>query len=119
MVATPAPDRLPSERELLACVIEAARLFGWTHCYHTHDSRHSAAGWPDVVLVRPATTGAFGRALFVELKRSERQRLTADQVAWGQALLSAGLDWRRWTWASWHSGEIEAVLRGQNSPPAG
>jgi len=104
------PSRLPPERDLLTCVVETARLFGWL-AYHPWRSDNSERGWPDLVLVKPGTTGAYGRALFVELKRSDRQRLTADQAAWGQALLSAGLDWRRWTWQDWHSGEVERVLR--------
>ena len=44
-------DGLTGERELLAAVIDLARLRRWL-CYHTHDSRHSAAGFPDLLLVR-------------------------------------------------------------------
>lgn len=59
-------------------VIDLARALGWL-VYHTFDSRHSAAGFPDLVLARG------GRLLFVELK-SEKGTLKADQLLWLDAL---------------------------------
>ena len=38
------------EREWQAQVVSAAQALGWT-TYHTHDSRRSDKGWPDLVLV--------------------------------------------------------------------
>jgi len=68
----------PSEREFQASVIAAARLRGWL-VYHTHDSRRSQPGFPDLVLVR-------GRQImFWELKAS-RGRLTPEQSVWLDAL---------------------------------
>lgn len=52
--------------------------------YHTHDSRRSAPGFPDVVAVHPAT----GAIAFLEIKR-ETGRLTANQVEWGAALANS------------------------------
>ena len=40
-----------TEREWQAQVVSAAQALGWT-TYHTHDSRRSNKGWPDLVLVR-------------------------------------------------------------------
>ena len=59
-------------------VVQLARLCGWM-VYHTHDSRGSAAGFPDLVLVRPP------RLLTVELK-SARGRLPPAQREWLEVL---------------------------------
>lgn len=71
-----------TEAELLALVMDAARLRGWL-AYHTHDSRHSAAGFPDVVLVRRE------RVVFAELK-TERGKVGIHQQMWLEALRDAG-----------------------------
>ena len=62
------------ESVLQTQVLALARLYGW-RWYHTHDSRHSPPGFPDLVLVRGA------RVIFAELK-TQRGRLTLDQRAW-------------------------------------
>lgn len=74
---------------------------GWA-AYHTHDSRHSAAGWPDLVLVRE-------RLLMAELKR-EKGQLSARQVYWIELLRGAGVELYVWRPSCWISGEIEEVL---------
>lgn len=66
------------EREFQAQVLQLAKLSGW-FCYHTHDSRRSAAGFPDLVLVRAP------RVLFAELK-SEKGQTRPEQAAWLEAL---------------------------------
>jgi VRR-NUC domain len=68
-------DALVTERDLQDWVIEFARLHGWSW-YHTHDSRRSPAGYPDICLARPG-----GPVIFVELKR-ENGRVTAEQRRW-------------------------------------
>ena len=40
-----------TETQLQSAIIELARLTGWL-VYHTHDSRHSAKGFPDLCMVR-------------------------------------------------------------------
>src|SRR5437879_6321024 len=60
--------------------IGEARLRGWL-VYHTHDSRRSEAGFPDIVAVHPRSR----RLLFLECK-SERGRTTDAQAAWLEAL---------------------------------
>jgi hypothetical protein len=63
-----------NEREWQSAVVEFALLHGWLY-YHTLDSRGSAAGFPDLVLVRA------GRLLFVELKTTQG-KLTPAQSLW-------------------------------------
>ncbi len=63
-----------SEKEFQAQVVELARLTGWL-CYHTHDSRRSAASFPDLVLVRPPVVR------FIELKAGTG-KLRPKQRAW-------------------------------------
>ena len=71
-------DRNLSERDLLAQVRQLALVCDWL-VYHTHDSRRSPAGFPDLVLVRSE------RLIFAELKK-EKGRVTPDQKRWLDAL---------------------------------
>ena len=57
-----------TEAQFQAAVIQYAELKGWM-VYHTHDSRGSRPGFPDLTMVRD------GVLIFAELK-SERGRLT-------------------------------------------
>lgn len=61
-----------SEAAFMDTILQAAELYGWW-TYHTHDSRRSTAGFPDLVLVKPP------RVLFLEVK-SERGRLSREQA---------------------------------------
>jgi Holliday junction resolvase len=67
-----------AEAEFLESVRKLARLLGWA-VYHTHNSQHSEAGFPDLVMVKRP------RVLFVELK-SDRGRVTPAQRAWIEEL---------------------------------
>jgi len=67
-------DRALTERAWMRVVVEYAHLRGWG-CYHTHDARHSVAGFPDLVLVRGE------RLVFAELKRHGQQP-SAAQTTW-------------------------------------
>ena len=79
-------------------------------CYHTHDSRRSTAGFPDLVMVSPH------RLVFAELKK-EKGKATAAQEDWLNRLdvierKSGGLVVARlWRPSDWLSGEIERILR--------
>ena len=64
-----------TEAQFQAVVIEYAELHGW-RVYHTHDSRRSQAGFPDLTMVR-----AEPRLIFAELK-SEGGKPTDEQTAW-------------------------------------
>lgn len=57
--------------------------------YHTHDSRRSESGFPDLLLVR------HGRAIAAELK-SVRGRQSPAQKAWLHALEECGIEAYCW-----------------------
>ena len=71
-----------TEKEFQQTVVDFARLRGW-RTYHTHDSRRSDAGFPDLVMVRG------DRLVFAELK-TEKGRLSAAQEQWREALAAMG-----------------------------
>ena len=68
-----------SERDFQRQVIELAETMGWELIYHTHDSRRSREGFPDLIMVRD------GRLLALELK-TETGRATPEQKAWIDAM---------------------------------
>jgi hypothetical protein len=72
-------DLLMTEAELQQSIIDAAAKLGYRH-YHTHDSRRSDYGWPDLVLVHEGKR----RVLFIEVK-SEKGYCTTEQEAWQDA----------------------------------
>lgn len=77
-----------SEAAFQRQVEQLAGFYGWRG-YHTHDSRRSAAGFPDLVLVRGP------ELLFSELK-TNHGRPTAEQRAWLEALGVVGDAVRRY-----------------------
>ena len=79
-----------SEATLQTNVEQIAREFGWLF-YHTHDSRRSQAGFPDVVFLHPKT----GRLIVRELK-DMRRKPTAEQEKWLAAFTVAGVDAGIW-----------------------
>lgn len=90
-----------SEKSFQQQILQLAHLTGW-RSYHTFDSRRSAPGFPDLVLVRPP------RLLFVELK-SERGRLRPEQRVWLEDLaLCDSVHARLWRPGDWT--EIEKAL---------
>lgn len=95
-----------TEKQLQANVIELAGYLGW-RCYHTHDSRRSQPGFPDLVLVHPDHG-----ILFRELKRERNSPTTEAQRDWLYALQTAGGDANFWNTAMWEQGTIYAELRG-------
>ncbi len=92
-----------TERELLDAVRDACRWSGLL-VYHTHDSRRSERGFPDLVLVGPAGV------IFRELK-AERGRLTLDQREWLDRLRQAGAAAAVWRPRDWPS-RVLAELAG-------
>lgn len=76
-------------------VIQLAAYNGWVH-YHTHDSRRSPQGWPDLVLCRPP------ELIFVELK-TRTGRLTNAQAQWIAWLTSCGMETFVWRPADFES----------------
>lgn len=90
-----------SERDFQQQVVDLARLFGY-FVYHTHDSRRSEAGWPDLTLCRPP------RLIFAELK-TERGKVRPAQQQWLDALRGAGQEAYLWRPSQWE--QIVATLR--------
>lgn len=94
-----------SERQLQDQVIALAERMGFI-VYHTHDSRRSQKGFPDLVLVHPKQR----RVLWRELK-SETGTTTPEQKAWISTLSLVGEDVDVWRPRDWMGGRIENELR--------
>lgn len=92
-----------TENDLQAAVEQLARLRGWL-VYHTRRSTGSAAGFPDLILLRET------RCLAVELKRDGKNP-TATQTMWLTAFDAAGVATAVWRPVDWHNGTVEDVLR--------
>lgn len=93
---------IPSEAAFQSAILALAQLAGW-RVYHTHDSRHSPAGFPDLVMVRGR------RLVFAELK-SGRGKVSAAQQQWLQALAGVpGAEVRVWRPADWPAIERELI----------
>ena len=71
-----------AEKEMQEAIRRAAIAHGYA-VYHTHDSRHSPAGFPDVIAIKG------GRVLVLELK-AQRGRVSDAQWAWLAAWASTG-----------------------------
>jgi hypothetical protein len=91
-----------TEKAFMQTVLDLAHLTGWTS-YHTHDSRRSTAGFPDLVLLRRE------RCIVAELKRDGKLP-TPVQMSW--LLLFAqvpGVHATCWHPAQWE--QIQEALR--------
>jgi S-formylglutathione hydrolase FrmB len=73
--------------------------------YHTHDSRHSAKGFPDSFIMNKRT----GQIMFRELKNATRQA-TGEQKAFAYACAAGGHDWALWRPADLDSRRILTEL---------
>lgn len=72
-----------SERSFQNQVLALASLRGYL-TYHTHDSRRSEPGFPDVCLVKVKGDG-FGRLVFLELK-AVGGTVSPEQRCWIESL---------------------------------
>ena len=100
-----------TEAAFQAQLISLFRLAGW-RVYHTHDSRRSSPGFPDLVLLRPGPDP--GHLLMAEVK-SAHGAVTAEQDAWIEGLRGAGVDARVWRPADW--AEAVNVAAGKDARP--
>lgn len=75
-------DEAMPEKVLMQRCLDHLAACGYL-AYHTHDSRRSQAGFPDIVAV------GHGRVLWIECKR-EKGKLSAEQKTWLDALARAG-----------------------------
>jgi hypothetical protein len=95
-------DLAVTEAELQSSVLDLAGHRGWLS-YHVFDSRRSAAGFPDLTLVRG------DRLIFAELKREGRHP-TPAQRAWLAALGTVtAVESHLWRPSTWP--DIERALR--------
>lgn len=90
-----------SEAEFQRQVCQLASLYGF-RWYHTHDSRRSPAGFPDLVLVHPARG-----VVYAELK-SEKGVIRPEQAEWHELLTKAGQ--RVYVWRPHQLQEIANIL---------
>lgn len=93
-----------AESSFQETVIQFARLHRF-QVYHTHDSRRSRAGFPDLTLWKP------GRLIFAELKAA-KGRLAPAQGETLVSLRDAGVEVYLWRPEDWP--EIERVLGGRD-----
>jgi hypothetical protein len=98
-----------TEKQLQAAIVGAAQRLNWL-VYHTHDSRRSQPGFPDLVLVHVTRKVT----LFRELK-TMRGKVTTEQQQWLDALTNAGQDAAVWRPNDWLGTTIQDTLY----PPSG
>jgi VRR-NUC domain len=95
-------DATVTERDLQDQVLALARIFGWK-VFYPWTSVHSAAGWPDLALVKAP------RFVVAEIK-TQRGRLTAAQRDWLEELEDyPGIEVFVWRPSDWP--QIVEVLR--------
>ncbi|WP_104116957.1 VRR-NUC domain-containing protein [Arthrobacter sp. B1805] len=96
-----------TESQLQGKILQLADELHWLS-YHTHDSRRSRKGWPDLFMIHVRQK----RFLVWELK-SEKGKTTIEQRAWIAAFAAIGIEVEVLRPADWASGHIERQLRGQ------
>lgn len=100
-----------TERQWQAVIEEAAAYLGYPFAYHTHDSRKSDEGFPDLVLVKPGV-----RVIYFECKTDKPgSKPTQKQVDWVRALRSTGA--HAWIVRPRNVDFVLDVLRGTIPPP--
>ncbi|MEG9248024.1 VRR-NUC domain-containing protein [Arthrobacter sp. Soc17.1.1.1] len=97
-----------TEQQLQDKITQLAKELGWL-VYHTHDSRRSDPGWPDLVLVHPVRH----RLIIWELK-SKKGRATPAQLVWITALRTAGVTVGIKRPEDWANESIQRALQGVN-----
>jgi hypothetical protein len=90
-----------TEKAFMAQVVRYANMMGW-HSYHPFDSRRSAPGFPDLVLIRRP------RVVWAELK-SQRGKLTPDQLTVFCELRACNQEIYVWRPDDWP--KVERILR--------
>lgn len=95
-----------TEAQFQSQVLALIRAMGLA-AYHTHDSRRSEPGFPDLVIV------GMNGVLYRELKTA-KGRVSPDQKYWIYALNAAGEDagiWRPSDWPTRIQSELTALGR--------
>lgn len=94
-----------THKALMRDVLEAAKAQGWEPGYFTHNSEHSPAGFPDLVIVHRKRQ----RVLFAELK-TEGDQLRPAQRKWRDDLLEVGAEWYLWRPRHLANGTVDEIL---------
>lgn len=89
-----------TEKAFTQMVIDLAHYLGWMS-YHTHDSRHSEPGFPDLCMIKD------GRIVFAELK-TETGKATPQQEHWLKELSKCNTEVYLWRPSDWE--DITATL---------
>lgn len=92
-----------TEADLYEKIRQLCNLFG-LRIYHTHDSRHSESGWPDLAIV--------GTRLLLRELKTVREHPTQSQREWLTALRHAGVDadvWRPDDWPAHIVRQLRAI----------
>ena len=104
-IALEAPDLEILEAAFQKKVVDLAVALGWPRkfIYHTHDSRKSGKGFPDLVMARPP------RLVFIELKKDKNSYVTPEQQDWLAVLKQCNQERYLWRPSDWP--EILEVLK--------
>lgn len=94
-----------TEKSFMGAVIALANVLGW-RCYHTHDSRRSEPGFPDLVLVRGS------RIICAELK-TDRGKLSPAQDEWLALLRNTRAEVFVWRPSDWTEITKELAKHGE------
>lgn len=95
-----------TEARFQSIVVAAAQRAGWM-VYHTHDSRRSEPGYPDLHLVHETRHLSMMREL-----KTEKGRISPTQKRWIAALDGAGVDVGVWRPMDWFTERITKQLIG-------
>lgn len=82
-------------------IIRVVRTLGYL-VYHTHDSRRSEKGFPDICIV------GFDKLIFIEFKAG-KNTATKEQQQWLDELNNAGVDARLYHVDTWKSGDRRLI----------
>lgn len=98
-----------TEKDFQQLIIDTARALGWL-VYHTHDSRRSAPGFPDLILLRPP------ELVVVEVKPAagSRRATVADVAARPEWLRHPDLTNEQAEWLA-AFGKLGAALRAKGA----
>ncbi len=100
-----------TETQLQSLTVDAAGKLGYDEKYHTHDSRHSAKGFPDEVFAHRGKA----RLVFMEFKSADGQ-VTPEQAHWHDTLAMCDQEIYVVRPEHWESGEVVEILSLPEKP---
>ena len=103
----PGEDRViyASEKEFQATVVEMAQAYGWLVngvFEQRHYAKRLSKGYPDLTMVR-------GKRLIVAELKSEKGKVSEDQLLWATALRGCAVEY--YLWRPSDIEQIEELLR--------